>query len=131
MTSDRDRLIGLLKETFDYTRGVCMDFDEAVEINADYLLANGVIILPCKIWSTVYTVERYCNTDPYENTKEIVKPWHCEECCGRRDCSFSEFRVEPHIVGSAESALNIGRSLGTYYFSTREEAEKSLKEKQK
>ena len=47
MTSDRDRLIDLLKETFDYTRGVCMDFDEAVEINADYLLANGVI-LPLK-----------------------------------------------------------------------------------
>lgn len=98
---------------------------------ADALIDSGVIVLPCKIGSTVYTVERYCNTDPYENTKEIVQPWHCEECCGRRDCSFSEFRVEPHIVGSVESALNIGRYLGTYYFSTREEAEKALKEKQK
>ena len=117
----RDRLIELL-----LNRPYYLDSEEL----ADYLIANCVIVLPCKIGSTVYTVERYCNTDPYENTKEIVQPWHCEECCDRRNCSFSEFRVEPHIVGSVESALDIGRYLGTYYFSTREEAEKALKEKQ-
>lgn len=42
----RERLIELLRDTFNYTKGVCIDFDEAVEINADYLIENGVIIAP-------------------------------------------------------------------------------------
>lgn len=52
--TERERLIALLRETFDYTRGTCIDFDEAVEINADYLLANGVIVPPCKVGDTLY-----------------------------------------------------------------------------
>ena len=128
----RDRLIVLLKgsklcgKRFDDQYS-----DGTIAIIADHLIENGVIVLPCKIGSTVYTLEKYCNTDPYETTKEIVKPWHCEECCARRDCSFSEFRVEPHIVNSSEAALNIGRYLGTYYFLTHEEAESKMKEMEK
>lgn len=37
----KERLIELLKETFEYTRGTCVDFDEAAEINAEHLLENG------------------------------------------------------------------------------------------
>ena len=40
----KQRLVELLRETFEYTKGVCIDFDEAVEINADHLIANGVTI---------------------------------------------------------------------------------------
>lgn len=47
--TQREKLIELLRETFEYTRGTCIDFDEAVEINADHLLANGVIVPPCKV----------------------------------------------------------------------------------
>jgi hypothetical protein len=56
---ERKRLIELLRETFEYTRGVCIDFDEAVEINADHLLSNGVIVPPCKVGDTVYEVQLY------------------------------------------------------------------------
>lgn len=55
----RDRLIELLTETFNYTKGVCIDFDEAVEINADHLLASGVIVPPCKVGDTVYAVSNH------------------------------------------------------------------------
>ncbi|MBO7230090.1 MAG: hypothetical protein J6V20_01585 [Bacteroidaceae bacterium] len=51
----RERLVGLLKETFEYTRGTCIDFDEAAEINADYLMSNNVVVLPCKVGHTVYS----------------------------------------------------------------------------
>ena len=52
--TDRERLIELLRETFEYTRGVCIDFDEAAEINADHLIANGVVVTPCKVGDTVW-----------------------------------------------------------------------------
>lgn len=52
----RDRLIELLRDTFNYTKGVCIDFDEAVEINADHLLAEGVIVPPVKVGQTLYKV---------------------------------------------------------------------------
>ncbi len=54
--TERERLKELLRETFDYTRGVCIEFDEAVEINADHLLANGVIVPPCKVGDEVWIV---------------------------------------------------------------------------
>jgi hypothetical protein len=38
----KERLVELIRDTFNYTRGACIDFDKAVEINADYLIANGV-----------------------------------------------------------------------------------------
>ena len=54
--TQREKLIELIRETFEYTRGTCIDFDEAVEINADHLLANGVIVPPCKVGDKVYCV---------------------------------------------------------------------------
>ena len=56
--TERERLIELLRETFEYTRGVCIDFDEAAEINADHLLANGVIMPPCKVGDTVWCLQK-------------------------------------------------------------------------
>lgn len=49
----RDRLIKLLSVTVD----VCNLTDNEVEIVADYLIANGVIIPPCKVGNTVYWIE--------------------------------------------------------------------------
>lgn len=53
----RERLVELLKETFEYTRGTCIDFDEAAEINADYLMSNNVVVLPCVAYNKSH--ERY------------------------------------------------------------------------
>ena len=52
----RDRLIELLKKADEYASGVCTDYDEAQEVCADYLLAEGVIVppLPVKIGDKVY-----------------------------------------------------------------------------
>lgn len=38
----KERLVELLRETFNFTKGTCIDFEEAVGINAEYLIANGV-----------------------------------------------------------------------------------------
>lgn len=60
----RERLIELMRDTFNYTKGVCIDFDEAVEINADYLLENGVVVLPCKVGQRLWYASKYCK-NPY------------------------------------------------------------------
>lgn len=59
----RERLIELLRDTFNYTKGVCIDFDEAIEINADDLLDNGVIVPPCKVGEKVWLIT---NLSEYE-----------------------------------------------------------------
>ncbi len=67
--TDRDRLIEILKVPIHPKIGV-----DPAEVVADYLLANGVIVPPCKVGDTVYYVhETYWDKD-YENyieTKEL------------------------------------------------------------
>lgn len=55
----RDRLIELLQEFADGTitgNGHIVDGTE-VNLIADYLLANGVIVPPCKVGDTVYIID--------------------------------------------------------------------------
>ena len=71
--TERERLIELLRETFEYTRGTCIDFDEAVEINADHLLANGVIVPICNVGSKVYIPDRFGRIDAEIERIEITE----------------------------------------------------------
>ena len=51
----RDRLIELIKESKKHTKNASSDIERNM-IFADYLLANGVIVLPCKVGDEVYFV---------------------------------------------------------------------------
>lgn len=106
----RDGLIELVKQRLPY--GVCVGekseqhFCEKV---ADYLLANGVIVLPCKVGDTVYYITGIHNT--------LVK----------------EAKVEEIYVGEAGFAFHLCHDY-TYFtvqqedvFLTREAAERALK----
>lgn len=114
----RDRLKELLRETFDYTRGVCIDFDEAVEINADHLLANGVIALPVKIGQTIYRMNIY--NDAYREAT-VVAIYYAED---------KKYYPKPHILvrhGNDRGRLRINFSdFGKTVFLTKDEAEKAL-----
>jgi hypothetical protein len=52
----RDRLIELLYEANEKFADCDCSDDEAVEILSDHLLANGVIVPPCKVGDTVYRI---------------------------------------------------------------------------
>ena len=106
-------------------------FDDTIEEIADLLIENGVILPLVKVGDIVYTIEKYCNTDPWETEKELVHPWDCENYCGRSDCSFMERRIEEHRVGTPNFALRIESYVGEAYFLTREAAEEKLREKAK
>ena len=121
--TERERLLELL----DY---ITAKFRFTAWENADkiasFLLRNGVIVPPCKVGDTYYTIQRYCNTDPYDTEKEPVMAWDCEKYCGRSDCSFSEYRIEEHKFGTVNFILRTERDFGKTVFLTKEEAEKAL-----
>ena len=126
--TDRERLIRLMQEASqnksDYAGNIGLG-----QI-ADYLLEHGVIVPPCKVGDTYYTIQKYCNTDPFDTKKEPVMPWDCENYCCRNDCSFKEYRVDEHRFDTVGFILNAKEKIGKSIFFTREEAERALKERE-
>lgn len=55
--AERDRLIELLKKADKNAsdKGIT-DYDDAIADNADYLLANGAMVQPCKVGARVYVI---------------------------------------------------------------------------
>jgi hypothetical protein len=107
----RDRLIELLDEC----RGIEGVGMELIEKKADHLLANGVIVPPCKVGDTVYRVAKHRGV--WEVLpREVVSITH------RLDHLY---RLVWEIFSTAEDRL------GKTVFLTREEAEKALAERSK
>ena len=93
--------------------------EEIVEHLADHLLANGVIVLPCKVGDTVY----YINGAYYNSKRQTVRPikvteisWKCDR--GGRDLDFALI-----ANGTRYKFSSIGKTI----FLTKEEAERALK----
>lgn len=120
--TDRERLIDLMIEAkrTDPETGSFTDY------LADYLLENGVIVLPCKVGDTVYS---YCETFgvilPY--FVEVVIISYCDK-------NEIDYQYEANCHSSEENELlddmdfeidDIGKTV----FLTREDAEKALKER--
>lgn len=126
--TDRERLIRLMQEASqnksDYAGNIGLG-----QI-ADYLLEHGIIVPPCKVGDTYYTIQKYCNTDPFDTEKEPVMPWDCEFYCSRADCSFKEYRIDEHRFCTVSSILDAEKAIGKTKFLTREEAEQALKERE-
>jgi hypothetical protein len=101
----RDRLIELMWE-----RLCGGDKGWAGEI-ADYLIANGVIVPPCKVGDKVYTL--FCN----EVDEGVVV-----SCEYSRASGFSYMSSN----GTFPTLFN-GQNIGKTVFLTKEEAEKALK----
>ena len=116
--TERERLIELLKD------GGVRDFPY-VNALADHLLANGVIVPPCKVGDTVYYLNTQYHMALYRN-------------------KVYEAKVVRIVVTSLGAALVIHirdesgccevpdiRDFGKTVFLTREEAEKELEERGK
>ena len=124
--TDRERLINLMIEA----KRTEPETGSFTDYLADYLLEHGVIVLPCKVGDTYYTIQKYCNTDPLDTEKEPVMPWDCENHCCRADCSFKEYRIDEHCFGTVSSILDAEKAIGKTIFLIREEAERALKERE-
>ena len=131
--SDRDRLVELLKEADDATETLTGNFpshEEELQVFyssiADYLLDNGVIILPCAMGDTVYMIQkRYTKCSKYQECRDEYNCQGCEEL----GC---DSHIE-HYISSLNSApidwiVTMENQFGKTVFLTKEEAEAKLEE---
>ena len=132
----RDRLIELLwcigREYDEY----CDDSHEVglspmesfEEMAADHLLANGVIVPPCKVGQTVYVPWRYAfqrgiaTVEVQEIKFYDTNPSHC--------MFFIDMESDNECFNQSFGGWKTEQSIGKTVFLTREEAEKALAERE-
>lgn len=108
----RDRLASLISEA----EGLVNNDLPTVEQIADYLLANGGIVPPCKVGDTVYSI--------VEGIDLVLVGEVYEYVVGREHFVFRSTRKGYFTLSFTE--LDIGKTV----FLTREEAEKALAERE-
>jgi hypothetical protein len=116
----RERLIELLKEADEHSAGKCItSYDEVVACDADFLISNGVIVLPCKVGDTVYIIdegEDECG-EPYVLDVKVL-------CLTIGECGIGVELSLP--LGFRQVSWCV---IGETVFLTREEAEKAIAER--
>lgn len=140
----RDRLIKLLQEFADGTyssNGYIVDNTQVDDV-ADHLLANGVIVPPCKVGDTLYVMD--VDYDSCQDCEDFCPAYEIGDCC-ECDKNYPVFpSVEQylqkkccpkHTLDIIEHKFAISsygwvtKELNKTVFFTREEAEKALKER--
>ena len=109
--TERERLIELLNNSLTGSVGLSSVLSTSI---ADYILANGVIVPPCKVGDTVY----YVNRGRIERLE-----------IRNINYSFRDREYYVYLENSSGKALNINyyQLIGYRLFNTLEEAEKALK----
>ena len=129
--TDRERLIELQRKAFREWKNSTID-TFPLEFITDYLLANGVIVPPCKVGDTVYVKWRLHSGCKYDVYPVIVYAL-------RWDQKKNNFRllVEGSFKISAYGGYYVNNyratfswdNIGKTVFLTKEEAEQALKER--
>lgn len=108
--SERERLIDLLDQNCGYVE------EQQAETLADYLLENGVIVLPVKVGQTVYGISRGAiipiGVDRIQYSNIGI------DILGRNERYF----------GYGTITLHPDNEFGLEWYTTKEEAEKALRE---
>lgn len=119
--TERERLIKLLKLADDYAAtNLITNYDDAIADNADFLLANGVTVPPCKVGDMVYKVVKDMRIKkPYEC--KVVGFWYsADERC-------SNVHVVRYVNGEFDCSFSLPfDDFGKTIFLTKEEAEREL-----
>lgn len=119
----RDRLIELLEEAKTQALATTGSLNHGFgEWYADYLLANGVIVTPCKVGDTIFLVSK--DTRIFDNIKFVVNGFEIRsdgDNTYRAICTMNDNLI-PMTFGDD----NIGKTV----FLTKELAEEALKNEQ-
>lgn len=107
--ADRERLIDILGE---------LDCDHSSAYVADHLLANGVIVPPCKQRDTIYDISEFIDGTPAPEMYEIYV-----------DCISLESNETGKTIFCIDGLEYYYEDFGKTVFLTREEAEKALAER--
>lgn len=101
---------------------------------ADYLIQNGVVVLPCKVGDKLYIVGTECLADKDSQKCEELTAENPYLCC--EDCPLDKRLIVFERTATKEmvSVLLLGDNenfiFGETVYLTREEAEKKLKERE-
>ena len=125
----RDRLIELLLKKYDHFCDQCgVNKDSHYTDNlADYLLANGVIVPPCKVGDKVYHI-RESTCENVDGLYTICEFYDEGMCACKTRCPHIHRIVECYV-----DMVNLPRVMekwGKTIFLTKEEAEKALQRKE-
>ncbi len=133
--TDRDRLIKMIEDGF--PTNIAILFGKNIEKIADYLLANGVIVLPCKVGDMIYIIDLF----DYEPCKKSGKDggvcphlyaeygvgYECRKgYYGEKPFSCAEIKTEK--IEDICQIFSYWTWFGKTVFLTKEEAEEKLKE---
>ncbi len=145
MSSDRDRLIELLDKAFYQHEEFCLTHEcveckaygvdrELCELSliADHLLANGVIVPPCKVEQTLYVKWRLTKASKYGiyPAKVYALRWD-DKKNNFRVCVEGKFQISTyggyytHYYRATFGWDNVGKTV----FLTKEEAEAELRKR--
>lgn len=131
----RDRLIELIKQAKKQTKKANCDIERNM-IFADYLLANGVIVLPCKVGDIVWKIEDVWHLDDkatwkYHYEKEALEFMvrSISISCNSKGIWTKKFRICQVKNGKTiDHQRNIKfDDFGKTVFLTIEEAERALR----
>lgn len=115
--TQKERLVELLKKI--PNADLFLDYDEFIDVTADILLSDGVIVPPCKVGDTVYN-SVYCIVD-----KDGNKSAFADDVTG---FSYDDAGLLVNVRALGGFGYDgVGRTM----FLTREEAEQALKEREK
>lgn len=115
--------------------------ESSEEYIADYLLANGGIILPCKVGDTVYQYSKvFTKCTVYEYKPRYIEDSNCIGCCARCDSESYDFLYTGTVANFYYNEKGVFvqvkwkekwdssfYEIGKTVFLTQEEAEQALK----
>lgn len=119
----KERLVELIREAKKHTKNANSDLERNM-IFADFLLANGVIVPPCKVGDVVYAITLNPKTVIHKIHRGVVTNIHCHTTGKHITVRHEGLDDEPYF----DDLYCPFEIFGKTVFLTREEAEKKLKE---
>ena len=124
-TNDRDRLIKLLKQAntlyLDYLESIdqkgLIDTEGRAKFFADYLISNGIMVLPCKVGDLVYVIRR---------KEKRNKGGYWNSICFTKKVMQTAIKHGTAYIDCKRATKTDFSLIGKTVFLTREEAEKAL-----
>jgi hypothetical protein len=122
--TERERLVGIIRKAeVDCANTIQCEACEHCgkgeqcqeELIADYLLANGVIVPPCKVGDTVWCIHNYTKPKKFQISILTMSENHYSFVIETKDGVYKHYCDKD--------------SVGKWVFFTREEAEKALAER--